>query len=84
MSGYPPGLEASPHGDALLRPGKDYELRGSEIVEATGKDFHLISDDRVEELEARIAELEEALRPFADQAHEGRDYERARKVLDHE
>ena len=32
---------------------------------------------------ARIAELEEALRPFANQAHEGRDYERARKVLDH-
>jgi hypothetical protein len=34
MSGLPHGLEASPHGDALLKPGKDYELRGSEIVES--------------------------------------------------
>ena len=33
MSGYPHGLEAPPHGDALLRPGKDYELRGNEIKE---------------------------------------------------
>ncbi len=31
----------------------------------TGKEFHLISDDRVEEMQTRIAELEEALRPFA-------------------
>ena len=38
---------------------------------------------RLDEAKARIAELEEALRPFANQAHEGRDYERARKVLDH-
>ncbi len=32
MSGYPHGLNAPPHGDALLRPGKDYELQGNEIV----------------------------------------------------
>ena len=29
------------------------------------EEFHLISDDRVEEMQTRIAELEEALRPFA-------------------
>ncbi len=50
MSGYPPGLEASPHGDALLKPGHDYELRGSEIKEVPNRtgggmtDYHDVRD----------------------------------------
>ena len=32
----------------------------------TGKEFHLISDDRVEEMQTRIAELEGALRNLVD------------------
>ena len=31
MSGLPNAF-SPPHGDALLRPGRDYELRGNEIV----------------------------------------------------
>ncbi len=34
---FPPGRELPPHGDALLRPGKDYELRGNEIVAAPNR-----------------------------------------------
>ncbi len=61
----------------------------------TGKEFHLISDDRVEEMQTRIAELEEALREgvegfgrvlvqTSDQAGVNDWRRRARKVLDHE
>ena len=82
MSGLPHPF-APPHGDALL-PNRT----GGGIV--TGKEFHLISDDRVEEMQTRIAELEEALNKlveWTDHSHRfycACDYCRARKVLDHE
>ncbi len=94
MSGLPNAF-SPPHGDALLRPGKDYELRGNEIV-AAGKPLR--GKGRYK-LAARIAELEEALRSFTNdpENHKTLDWRygrgrftctcrwcRARKVLDHE
>ena len=59
MSGLPHGLNASPHGDALLKPGKDYELHGNEIVPAG-------NTARIDELEGALRELVDVFDPDTD------------------
>ncbi len=52
MSGLPNPF-SPPHGDALLKPGHDYELRGSEIVVA-GNTRGVMSNDKMREAYAAL------------------------------
>ena len=51
----PSGRKPAPHGDALLKPGHDYELRGSEIVVA-GNTRGVMSNDKLRETVDRVRE----------------------------
>jgi hypothetical protein len=109
MSGYPHGLEPSPHGDALLpnRTGGivswDYYTSGlarahrwarawkqsATIENKIALSALRVGKQEVSRLQARIAELEEALRSFTGETdHHAKGcncrYCHAREVLDHE